>query len=586
MLLGIVLSMLEVNCQLYCATCEKLVCYKCVIRAGEHQDHDYKELEIALQEYRAKMSSYLEPMQKQVVTMKKALAEIDTCCGEISDQQTAIKDRIHAQSGQLQEILTSRETKLINDLDKLTQGKLQSLASQRDQIETTLAKVISSIDFTRENLRGGTKTGALIINNQTIEQVKELAIPRMPDDLEPCTEADIIFSASEDLIEACKNYGEVMIPCSPDPSKCDASGVGTEVAVAGENSTFVLHCANFNGKPCELVTRTLQCEVLSEITGFRANCSLRRGRQGRYEISYRPTIKGRHQLHILIEVQHIRGSPFTVAVKSPVENLSTPIRTLGGMDGPWGVAVTQKGEVMVTEWGGHCMSVFSLAGEKLRSIGTQGTGNGRFNGPRGIAVDGEGNILVVDNFNHRIQKFTAGGQFIAAAGTKDRGYPNFSSPSGIAFNTSNKNVYIADTGAHHVIILSSDLTYIKSFGESGIRNGRFDRPLGIACDSTGKVYVADNGNHRIQVFTAEGEFLKMLGVESPNCVAIDANDMVYVSESGSKRVSVFTSTGRFMTSFGRHRGAPGQFKWPMGLVVDTSGVVYVCDHYTNKVSFY
>ena len=47
-----------------------------------------------------------------------------------------------------------------------------------------------------------------------------------------------------------------------------------------------------------------------------------------------------------------------------------------------------------------------LSGEKLRSFGTYGSGQGQFLSPSGVAVDGEGNIMVVDNRNHRAQKFS------------------------------------------------------------------------------------------------------------------------------------------------------------------------------------
>ena len=88
---------------------------------------------------------------------------------------------------------------------------------------------------------------------------------------------------------------------------------------------------------------------MSEITG--RGIVERRG-ESHYEISYQPTIKGRHQLHIKVEGQHIRGSPFSVAAKSPVKKLGTPIITLDGVREPWGVVINQRGEVVVTEWGG------------------------------------------------------------------------------------------------------------------------------------------------------------------------------------------------------------------------------------------
>ena len=62
--------------------------------------------------------------------------------------------------------------------------------------------------------------------------------------------------------------------------------------------------------------------------------------------------------------------------------------------------------------------MFSPNGEKLRSFGTCGSGQGQFKYPYGVAVDGEENILVADCHNHRIQKFTAEGLFLAAMGTK------------------------------------------------------------------------------------------------------------------------------------------------------------------------
>ena len=101
-----------------------------------------------------------------------------------------------------------------------------------------------------------------------------------------------------------------------------------------------------------------------------------------YEISYQPTKRGRHQLHIKVEGEHIKGSPFPVTVKLPVQKLGTPIKIIGGVKYPWGVAVNKRGEVIVTEAERHCVSIFSPTGEKLRSFGSRGSRHGQFNNPR------------------------------------------------------------------------------------------------------------------------------------------------------------------------------------------------------------
>ena len=364
------------------------------------------------------------------------------------------------------------------------------------------------------------------------------------------------------------------------------------MAVVGEKSTAILHAVSYEGKPYEDPIKSLKCELVSEITGTRASCSVERRGQSQYEICHQPSIKGRHQLHIKVEGQHVRGSPSSVAVKSPVEKLGTPILTLGGARKPWGVAINQRGEVVVTEWGVHCVSVFSPSGEKLRSFGTHGSGQGQFNNPSGVAVDGEGNILVVDCDNHHIQKFTTESQFLTAVGTKGSGPLQFCYPLDIAFNTSNNKVYVADLANDRVQILNSDLTFSSTFGKQGRAKGQFNQPQGVACDSSGKVCVADTLNHRIQVFTAEGKFFRMFGrsgqgrgeLGTPQFIAVDTGSMVYVSRG--HHVSVFTSEGKFVTSFGRKGEGPGEFICPRGLAVDNNGVVYVCDRDNNCVQVF
>jgi tripartite motif-containing protein 2/3/tripartite motif-containing protein 71 len=377
----------------------------------------------------------------------------------------------------------------------------------------------------------------------------------------------------------------------PDPSKSYIRVKDSEKAVVGEKSTLILHAVDTESKPYEGHLQSLVCKLVSKITGTRESCSVEQKGHNQYEISYQPTIKGRHQLHITVEGRHIRGSPFSLTVTSPVEKLGIPILTIGSVEGPLGVAMNRRGEVVVTEWEGHCVSVFSPSGEKLRSFGTRGSNQGEFDSPHGVAVDGEGNILVADRDNHRIQKFSPEGQFLTAVGTKGSEPLQFSYPVEVAFNATNDKIYVADEGDHHIQVLNSDLTFSSTFGKKGGGQGRLNRPCGIACDSTGKVYVADTDNHRVQVFSAEGKFLTMFGsrghdqgeMDTPVSIAVDTSGMVYVVERNNFRISVFTSDGVVVSSFGKRGKGPGEFSWLSGVAVDNSGIVYVCDSVSNVV---
>ena len=566
----------EEELRLYCETCGELVCVQCIMKGGRHRDHDCAVLKKAFNSYKEEILSSLEPMEKQVTTIGKALAQLDARCGEISDQRAVTEDSIHITFRRLREVLDVRETELIGRLHELTQEKLKGLAAQRDQIETTLAQLHSCLHFMRESLRPGNEGDVLMMKANIVRRVKELTTPFQPDLLEPNTKSNVVFSAPADITAVCQNYGQVFTPGSPDPSKCHIAGKGADVTVVGEKSTAILQAINFEGKPCEEPIKSLECELVSEITCTRASCSVERRGQSQYEINYKPTIKGRHQLHIKVQGQHIRVSPLSLAAKSPVEKLGDPILTIDGVNEAYGIGFNCRGEVVVAERYGHRISVFSPSGKKLRSFGKHGSGQGEFNDPCGLAVDGEGNILVADRDNHRIQKFTVEGQFFAAVGTEGNGSLQFSYPVDVAYNIKNRMVYVVEWGNCRVQVLNSDLTFSSTFGKAGSGKGQLGEPRngpwGIACDSTGKVYVVDRGNDRIQVFTAEGTFLEIFGSEQlyrPNYVAVSNSGSVYVT-SWKGCISVFTPHGRHFL------GSYGYYGIPQGVAVDNNGVVYVC----------
>ena len=539
--------------KLYCKTCKDLICWKCILKGSKHREHDYEELDEALPVYKEEIMASLASAEKQIMA-KIAVSQLDARCKEISDQRAATKDCIHDTFRRLREVLNVRETELIEQLDQLSQGKLKDLAAQRDQIEATLGRCLPE----RESLK---------------LEGKPVAIPRQPEILKPNTEANIVFLASEDMTAACQKYGQVIAATSADPSKCRATG--KDIEVAGKKSVAILQVFDSEDKPYEEpLNNSLECTIVSEMTGTRANCGVARRGPSQYEVSYQPT-KGKHQLHMEVKGQHIKGSPFAIMVKSPVQNLGTPLITIGGVKGPWGVAINQKGEVVVAEAGGPCVSVFSYSGEKLRSFST-GESAGLFPGSLGVAVDSVGNIIVTDSVNCCIKKFT---------------------PEGKLLKMVEKCGKLTDVAPHgsQVLVLQNDrvfaydknLTYSFSFcARAG--SGQFNSPCAIACDSAGQIYVADTGNHRIQVFTAGGQYLRELfgQVAAPYGIAVDSKNNVYVSDNHNTRISVFTCGGTFVASFGRKGAGPGELDGPRGLAVDDDGILYVCDYYNGRVQVF
>ena len=569
---------------LYCETCGELVCLHCTVK--KHKDHQYDLVGDTFERHKAEITASLEPVENQLSVVAKALEQFDVRSLELDDLQATIEASIQQQIRKLQELLEARKADLTNQLQQLIQTKKKNLAAQKDEVETVHTQLVSCLSFVRENLRTGSQGEVMKMKKAVVKQIKEMTDNFKPDMLPPCELANVTFIASSELASACQQFGKVYLR-EASPEKCYATGKGLEVAEVGERATAVLHVVDIKDKACTKPVKALICELVSEKFNEEINCTMKKTEaNGQYEISYQAASRGRCQLHIKVEGEHIKGSPFPVTV---IKKLGTPIKTISGVKRPWGVVVNQKGNIIVAESGGYRVSIFSPGGEKIKSFGSRGSNYGQFYTPEGVAVDDEDNILVADCNNNRIQKFTSEGKFLSVADNLQ-----FSYPIGIAVHPHSKKVYVADSLNHCIKILNPDLTFSSSFGSHGSGNGQFQAPYDVACDSTGNVYVADQSNNRIQVFTAEGQFLRRFGrqgsgngeLNQPCSITIDSDNVVYVVEYGNNRVSVFTCEGKFLTSFGSYGSGPGQFSYPYGITVNKDGVVYVADLNNDRLQIF
>ena len=571
--------------ELYCETCEELICHNCTVSKHCRPEHKYDLVTDTFEKHKSDITTSLQPVDRQLDAYGKAKEHVRLRSVELDNQEAAVEASIRQEAQHLHKVIEERTAELIGRLHQLTKTKKKNLAAQNDELETAETKLASCQSFVRDSLRTGSQGEVMKIKATVTKQVKEMTSNFKPDMLTPCETANVKFISSPEIVQACRQFGEVYLKESS-PENCYATGRGMERAEAGERATAVLHVVDHNGKACSTPVETVTCELVSEISGEKRDCSVKKTEDSQYEISYQPSRRGMYQLHIKVEGENIKGSPFPVTMLGKL-----PIKTISEVKRPWGVAVNKRGDVIVAERDGHCVSIFSPTGEKLQSFGSQGSRHGQFNEPYGVAVDDDGNILVVDKNNHRIQKFTSEGKFITAVGKKGNQPLEFDYPIGIAIHPLNKKVYVDDVWNHRIQILNSDLTFSSSFGSG---NGQFQHPWDVSFDSTGNVYVADGDNHRIQVFTAEGVYLRKFGRKGsgngelnwPSSISIDSDNVVYVTEDENHRVSVFTCEGKFLTSFGTYGSGPGQFSYPRGIAVDKNGVVIVSDCDNNRLQFF
>lgn len=182
---------------------------------------------------------------------------------------------------------------------------------------------------------------------------------------------------------------------------------------------------------------------------------------------------------------------------------------------PHGIHAAEDGTVWVTDFAsnrdgtkGHQVHQFSADGELLMSLGVPGTpGNDsrHFNQPNDVIVGPDGSIYVSDGHN---------GQGMTSNQAMEEGRA--------AGNTA------------RIMKFSPDGTFIKQWGEIGVRHGEFRTPHAMEFDSYNRLWVADRGNHRIEIFDQDGNYLESrYAYGRISGLFITDDNMVYAIDSES-----------------------------------------------------
>ena len=571
----------------FCKDCEVAICNTCAITL--HEGHGKVPLQDAAYERKLLLESAIKSQKEKGLQMRNIITRLQSECNEIQEQVACVKKSAQSFIDNLMKVFEAKKQELFKEVEDKAQEVIERLVEQQSEVEYKLRRIETSIEETERFLKRSTNAEIVQFNTVFEEEVTDEA------ELVDCDRKDLghfVFFANKSLMAKANSEGvgslkQIISQTKSSNSKAEANGI-TEMTV-GLEAQFVLTTRNAENEQCyeqcDIVTVEIRNDDGRECA---TEAQVQDNKDGSYNISYFAKEAGACQTSVMVNGEHVSGSPFSVQVKprkyKPVLSFAGDGSSAGMFDGPWGVAVNERDEIAVTDSGNNRIQIFSSDGTYLRSFGSLGNEDGEFDFPTGIAYLHNGNIVVADGKNNRLQIFSGKGEYLTQIGSEGNLDHQFNFPCCLSVG-SDGNIIVTDAHNKLIKIFTPSGQFLRKFGGEDL--------LVQPCHCIQKdqyFIVSDNGDDRIKVFNTEGNFVFKFGnkgngngdFNEPCSLSVDKAGHLMVCDSANDRVQVLKLSGKFITKFGRHGSEIGEFNTTSSTAVLTDGRIVVTD-FNNRI---
>ena len=379
--------------EFFCKKCQETVCSSCVVTA--HDGHVKVLLEEAANESKLQVMSAIESRKAKVQKMRNKISKIDEDCHNIEAKVAKVKRSAQQFAESMIAVIEAKKQEIIAEADHEAQQSLQRLRVQRIDIENKVKNIETAVGKSETLLKRSTNAELAQID-KTLSTIipNEVDIEREQVDCDLEGLRQFFFEQNESLKTKTNNEGIGCIRTFSSRTKVDqsiAEGKGFTEAIVGIQANFVLTTRNAEGQQCYEKRDRVTVEIKTH-KGHDCATEVRvqDRKDGSYNISYFAKESGICEAVVKVNEEQVRGSPFPVQVKPrqfrPVLSFGQRGSSTRMLNQPWGVAVSERDEIAVTESANSRVQVFSSDRTYLWSFGRKGNKQGEFNYPRGITI--------------------------------------------------------------------------------------------------------------------------------------------------------------------------------------------------------
>jgi hypothetical protein len=176
------------------------------------------------------------------------------------------------------------------------------------------------------------------------------------------------------------------------------------------------------------------------------------------------------------------------------------VTAFGGKDSlkyPWYLCISEVDQrLYVTD--GKCIISFNLNDHSLHKRFSTSLVDSQY----GICLSPNGSSLyVVELGKHRVVEVDIDkDQIIRSVGSEGQGNGQLYSPNGVCLSADGEYVLVCEYNNHRISVFkTSDLSFVKHIGSKGKEANQLYGPEGLYCDENGTIFVADSSNDRVTI---------------------------------------------------------------------------------------
>ena len=552
----------------------------------------------AANEKKAEAKSVIESQKERAQQMRNKIFQVDQKCATIQEEIANVKRSAQQFADNMIAVIEAKKEEIFNAAENQGKQSLERLGIQKSELEQQAQKIETGVEKAEALLERSTSAEIAQVD-KTLKTIFQEEVGREEEQFDCDLEGlrRFIFVENKTLLEKATTEGIGSFKTflsKTEAQQSNAEGKGINEVIVGLEAQFVLTTRNAEGEQCYEARDCVTVEIRNQQgQDCATKARVQDNKDGSYKISYFAKETGRCHLSVKVNEKHVHGSPFATQVKprqfKPVLSFGQPGSGAGTLCSPWGVAVNERDEIAVTDFGNHRIKVFRSDGTYVRSFGTRGDKQGEFNFPAGIAFDRKnGNILVVDRKNHRVQMFGNQGEYLNNFGEQGNLDHQLESPCGLSVD-SDCNVIVADSGNKVVRIFSLNGPFLSKIGGEG----SFNKPFHCV-QYDNYLIVSDSDENCIKIFNKDGHFLYKFGkkvsgdgeFDEPRFLSVNKAGHLMVCDEGNHRVQVFELSGKFVTKFGTQGRGKGEFNRPLSTAILSDGSIVANDFGNNRIQIF